>query len=443
MMRKALMAVLILSLGIQLEAQNMDLSLIDAVEKAIAFSPELKKIGMNSEKNDYELKSYNSAFLPDVGASVQLGLNPVLPTQRIPNFFGGNPDETIPVQFGTLQSHQAVVQLNQLIYSKAAKTGREVLKKSFELDGLNEELKREQITFQVSKLYFQIQGLQYNRKNLEANMGNLQKLFEVSKARQDAGLGLAIDTDRISINISNLKSQLDILNAQEQSLMDILNILTGIQTGTKLNLVTVDLNAADALPIEEISSFNTVSNELLDLQKDLIALQADATRSQFSPTIAGSVQLGGQLQGNPLEIFIKKDNYSYFGGLGLQVSIPIYNGKKYEYKAKSQMMEAMQIDEDKKLLNQGLQQQYVNAYQTYFANLKQQKEQTDNIALAQRIYQVSQDRYNQGVAPLIDVIDAQKSLTEAENLAMITSLQTKMALIDIMNIQGKITEIIR
>ena len=423
--------------------QEMDLTLKEAVEKAIANSPELKKLGMNVDKYSNELASYNTAFRPEVAGNVKLGFNPVLPTQRIPDFFGGNLDETIPVQFGTLQSHQATVQLTQLIYSKAAKMGREVLKKSFELNNVSEELKREELTYNIAKLYFQIQGLQFNRKNFEANLANLSKLFEVSKAKQDAGLGLAIDTDRIAINVSNLKSQMEILNAQEQSLMDILNILSGIKPGTKLRLVTQQISAVEALPLESIKEFESTTMDLMDMQKELIVLQSDATRAQFKPSISGNVQMGGQLQGNPLSIFVEKDSYSFFGSLGLQLNVPIYNGKKYDFKAKSQMIEAMQIEEDKNFLKQGLQQQYVNAYQTYFSNLKQQEEQQENIKLAKRIYQVSQDRYNQGVAPLIDVIDAQKSLTESENLSMITDLQIKMALIDIMNIQGKITEIIR
>lgn len=442
-MKQFLLWITVLSLSTGLRAQSMDLSLKDAVSKALAVSPELKKLALNDEKNSHELAANKATFRPDVAASVQLGFNPYLPTQRIPNFFGGNPDETIGVQFGTFQSHQAVVQLNQLIYSKAAKMGREALKKSFELNDLSEELKTEELTYNISKLYFQIQGLQFNRKNLEANLTNLKKLYDVSKARQDAGLGLAIDTDRISINVSNLNSQLEILNAQEQSLMDILNILTGNPTGTKLNLTTTEIASNAALPLNEIGNFKTKTLELMDMQKDLIAFQAEATRAQFKPTIGANLQLGGQLQGNPVDIFWTKENYSAFTGFGFQISVPLYNSNKFEYQAKSKMVDVMQIEQDKNFLKQGLEQQYVNAYQTYFSNLKQQTEQAANIELAKRIYNVSQDRYNQGVAPLIDVIDAQKSLTEAENLAMITALQIKMALIDLMNIQGNIQEIIR
>ena len=153
--------------------------------------------------------------------------------------------------------------------------------------------------------------------------------------------------------------------------------------------------------------------------------------------------MGGQIQGNKLDIFIKKDNYAFFGGFGLQLNVPIYNGKKYQNKVKSIELEMMQIDEDKNLLKQGLEQQYVNAFQTLYSNKQQKNSQDENVALAQRTYAITQDRYNQGVAPLTDLMDAQKSLIEAQNMALLTDLQIKLAQIDLLNIEGNIQEIIR
>ena len=426
------------------QGEQIELSLDEAVKKAIIASPDVRKLALADQKNDYELKSFRSAFLPQVSGQLQLNFNPVLPTQRIPDFFGGDLTKTIPVQFGTFQSHQATVSVNQVIYSKALQTGSDVLKKTFELNSINQQMKNEELTNSIAKLYFQTQGLQFQIKNVQANIDNLQKLVEVSKARQEVGLGLGIDTDRIQINLNNLKSQIEILKSQEQSLMDIINILTGQKKGTKLTLTTTDLEEYDgASAYLDADRVKNRTLDLLDKQKEVLSAQINSNLAQNGPTLAAFAQMGGQIQGDKLDIFIKKDNYAFFGGFGLQLNVPIYNGKKYQNKVKSIELEMMQIDEDKNLLKQGLEQQYVNAFQTLYSNKQQKNSQDENVALAQRTYAITQDRYNQGVAPLTDLMDAQKSLIEAQNMALLTDLQIKLAQIDLLNIEGNIQEIIR
>mgnify|MGYP003738332203 FL=1 len=78
-----------------------------------------------------------------------------------------------------------------------------------------------------------------------------------------------------------------------------------------------------------------------------------------------------------------------------------------------------------------------------YANKQQKNSQDENVSLAQKTYAITQDRYNQGVAPLTDLMDAQKSLIEAQNMALLTDLQIKLAQIDLLNIEGNIQEIIR
>ena len=354
-MKQSVTILLLLFSFLNLLAQGgqIELTLDEAVKKAITASPDVRKLALADQKNDYELKSFRSAFLPQVSGQLQLNFNPVLPTQRIPDFFGGDLTKTIPVQFGTFQSHQATVSVNQVIYSKALQTGSDVLKKTFELNAINQQMKNEELTNSIAKLYFQTQGLQYQIKNVQANIDNLKKLGEVSKARQEVGLGLGIDTDRIQINLNNLQSQIEILKSQEQSLMDIINILTGQKAGTKLTLTTTELEAYDGTAAYlDSDKVKNRTIDLLDKQKEVLSAQITSNLAQNGPTLAAFAQMGGQIQGDKLDIFIKKENYAFFGGFGLQLNVPIYNGKKYQNKVKSIEMELLQIDEDKNLLKQ-------------------------------------------------------------------------------------------
>lgn len=428
--------------GIALFAQgNQDLTLSDAIQKAIKNSPEIAKLKYNDAKNAAELASFNTIGRPQVNGELSLGFNPVLPTQQIPDFITPDFDKTIPVQFGTFQNHQATVSANQVLYSAAVKTGREVLKKSFEFNEINSLQAKENLAYEVAKLYFQIQSVQLQTTTIDANIKQLNALLNLATGRQNAGLGLGIDVDRIKVNINNLNAQKDIINGNAVALIDVLNIIIGNEIGTPIALVTKDIDVATVDNKLNLSAVNSSTLTILSKQKELTKLQIEAALAENKPTIAAFAQIGGQMQGTGPGDLFKLDRYSYFGGFGLNLKMPIYNGKKNQYKAQSIEYGLLQIDQDKRAVEMGLKQQYSNAYQGYATAQRNLRSQEENIALAKKVYAFAQDRYNQGVAPLTEVIDAQKSVTEAENMIAITDIQAKLSLVEISKIVGNILNI--
>nr|HMP30957.1 TolC family protein [Saprospiraceae bacterium] len=219
---------------------SVSLTLEEVIQKSVANSPNLKKIGLNDQKNQNELLAFNTNMKPKVDFETQLGFNPVLPTQRIPDFISGDFTKTIPVQFGTFQNHQATLTASQVIYSKAIAAGKEALMKSFELNEFQSKKAKEDLIYNMTKIYFQVQNLKYQEETVLNSINQLEKLIELSQAREKSGLGLGIDTDRLKLNRNNLLSQREIIQSQEQSLVDIINVLIGQPFGTKINFITKD-----------------------------------------------------------------------------------------------------------------------------------------------------------------------------------------------------------
>ena len=418
----------------------VSLTLEEVIQKSVANSPNLKKIGLNDQKNQNELLAFNTNMKPKVDFETQLGFNPVLPTQRIPDFISGDFTKTIPVQFGTFQNHQATLTASQVIYSKAIAAGKEALMKSFELNEFQSKKAKEDLIYNMTKIYFQVQNLKYQEETVLNSINQLEKLIELSQAREKSGLGLGIDTDRLKLNRNNLLSQREIIQSQEQSLVDIINVLIGQPFGTKIKFITKDYRNLDFTPNLNIADYKSTTLDLLDKQKEVIKTQIEATLASNKPTIAGFGTLGGQMLGNGIPDLFKSDRYAYFLAFGLQVKVPIYDGKKNTYKANSSKIDLLQVDEDKRLYIQGVEQQYLSAYQSYYANLKQLENQKESVELARKIYNLTQDRYAQGITPLIDVIDAQKSLADAENNVQSTQLLILINKIDLTYFQGKISQ---
>jgi outer membrane protein len=416
----------------------LSLSLEDVVQKSITNSPNLKKLGLNDQKNVSELSAFNSALKPKVDFETQFGFNPVLPTQRIPDFISGDFTKTIPVQFGTFQNHQATFTASQVLYSKALSAGKLALMKSFELNEFQSNRAKEDLVYNMTKIYFQVQNLKYQTQTVNNSINQLDKLIELSQARESSGLGLAIDTDRLRLNRNNLSAQKEIIASQEQSLVDVINVLTGQPFGTKINFTTQEYNNLDFPTNLNTNELKSSTLDLLDKQKEVIKAQIESTLASNKPTIAGFGTLGGQMLGNGLQDLFKGDRYAYFLTFGVQVKIPIYDGKQSFHKSNSAKIDLLQIDEDKRNYIQGVEQQYLSAYQSYYSNLRQLENQNESVLLAQKIYNLTQDRYAQGITPLIDVIDAQKSLADAENNVQSTKLMIILNKIDLTYFKGNI-----
>jgi outer membrane protein TolC len=416
----------------------LSLSLEDVVQKSITNSPNLKKLGLNDQKNVSELSAFNSALKPKVDFETQFGFNPVLPTQRIPDFISGDFTKTIPVQFGTFQNHQATLTASQVLYSKALSAGKLALMKSFELNEFQSNRAKEDLVYNMTKIYFQVQNLKYQTQTVNNSINQLDKLIELSQARESSGLGLAIDTDRLRLNRNNLSAQKEIIASQEQSLVDVINVLTGQPFGTKINFTTQEYNNLDFPTNLNTNELKSSTLDLLDKQKEVIKAQIESTLASNKPTIAGFGTLGGQMLGNGLQDLFKGDRYAYFLTFGVQVKIPIYDGKQSFHKSNSAKIDLLQIDEDKRNYIQGVEQQYLSAYQSYYSNLKQLENQSESVLLAQKIYNLTQDRYAQGITPLIDVIDAQKSLADAENNVQSTKLMIILNKINLTYFKGNI-----
>lgn len=421
---------------------QQSLTLKDAISKAVQNSPALQKQLLELQKNDWALKEFKSQYLPTVNGSLQLTFNPALPVQQIPNFFGGNPDETIGVRFGTFQSHQALISIGQLIYSKSYQVGKETVSRTRGIAELSQEQVRENVAYQTAKLYYQVQLLQSQKENLKANQSQLESLLKVSVARERNGLGLKIDTDRITVNKNNLDITMQNLLLQEQQLVDLLHILMGSEPGTPLQLTDM-VNTAPQVTVPEFKTDYASSStiRLLAKQRELTAMGIDQIRAGNYPTVSAFGQLGGLFQGDGFDDFSDKNRWSYNLALGLQVKVPIYNGGIVAKQVEQKKIELQQIEQDRRSAEIGLKQQFVSARTTLANNINRIKPLEENRALAERVSKLTDSRYQEGLANLTEVVDAQKSLTEARNNLAEAWLQIQLAQIDLIQADGKILEL--
>jgi outer membrane protein len=69
--------------------------------------------------------------------------------------------------------------------------------------------------------------------------------------------------------------------------------------------------------------------------------------------------------------------------------------------------------------------------------------QRQNVILAQEIYQSTQNNYNNGLAPLTDLLDTENALTQAQNSYNQALLNYKVAEIQLIKSNGNIKSLLQ
>ncbi len=260
------------------------MSLQNSVQYAVQNNPQVHKAALEVRQGDYLVKEYLSAGLPQVSGSSNFTYNLKLPTQLIPNFFEGRPDELVPVQFGTALSTTAGVELNQLIYDHSFWLGVKATQKLGHFNRLLEAKTREDVAYNVVKIYFQAQILGKQRGILQANIQQVEGLLRATDLQFQNGFAKKLDVDQLRVNLSILKNQLQNLDLQYEQSLRALKYAMAMPLDTPIALT--DTLRDESLPSAASSDAlapgynNKIDLAILSQQQELLKLQYERTRSE-------------------------------------------------------------------------------------------------------------------------------------------------------------------
>jgi outer membrane protein len=154
-----------------------------------------------------------------------------------------------------------------------------------------------------------------------------------------------------------------------------------------------------------------------------------ATKSSYLPTASLSYNLGHT-----------SSDYSSYNSRswGLQVSLPIFDGFSREYRVAS-----AKANRNNALAGLSDTRNYtVSLVKSSFLKIEQLKKQqevsTENVAAAEEDYRITQEKYNLGAATILDLLDAQVSLKEAQVALIKVQFDLNLAFAQLENAMGKV-----
>lgn len=430
--------------GSLVQAQEL-LTLPQAIKYALEHKAEAKKSSLELENAQYQIDEVRSGALPQINGSGNVTFNPMLQKVALPGEIIGMPGETVMVAMGQKWQSTAALQVDQQLFNQSLFTGLKAAKTTKEFYEVNKVLSDEQLIERVANAYYEVYQTRLQMETIESNLTNTKKTRDVIKGLVDAGLGKKIDLDRITVAINNLEANKQIVENALSLRENALKFAVGMPINQSISLSdeTFAVDAGSAL-IEPLALSGRTEVQLFEKQIELLQLNKQAMRADYFPRLSFTGNLGYLGMGPVFPVFSSNNGvkWSGFSGLGLNLSIPIFNGgatKSRISQAEIQIKQAQVDLEDTKL---GLQLSNENARSQIKNSLLMIDVNRENVSLAQQVLTDTDNNYRNGLATLTELLDAENAYADAQNNYTTSLLNYKVAEIQLIKANGQLTSLI-
>ena len=423
-------------------AQKKTLSLTDALEMAKQGNKALQVQVLEEINAKEKTRETKGALLPTISAN--LGYSYYFDRQVIfmPGSFAGTNKPVQDIAVGGKNIYNGFVSLYQPIFSPAANQLTKASK-------INEKIEREktadlksQVALQVSTRYLDLLMMNSQLGLLDQSLQRNIKALQDSRALLAQGKGLKADTLRSFIAVENLKSSISYLkNNVEVSGIE-LKRLIGLNDVSELELTDnlelgIEANKSEFYQVDEAFKIAEVNRKDLNIQKLSIDLQQKklkATQAMLLPQLS----LVGQYQVQAQADNMKFGEYALprTSFLGLQLTVPIFNG----YRTKSQISQAKIKAEQEDIRLNDLKDKVKTELATIISKWKEANTQMDiqktTVQSAELNHHMMEDRFKNGLGSRLELTDAELALTQAKINYLNAVYKMKMLHVELQNALG-------
>jgi len=444
---KLITTILLMATG-GLSAQNItqNLSLKECLKLGIENNISVKKAKLDNDKNRYKINETRSKGLPQIEGFGAFQDNLRLPVTVIPGEIFGKPGEQMSVALGSQYTANGGVKFNQLLFNQTYTTSILLSKKANDLSELNYEKSKEELVYSISNLYFLIQVTKKQKDLIGDNINRMDQLIEITKQQLQGGIIQSVDLDRIIVTKENLLSQFSSTDALLKQQFDMLRYTIDFASDKEINLT----DSTDYILIQpaETSFSKDFSGRtdlrMLDKQKDIALLNQRIINQGYLPTLSASGQFYYMAMRSKFDFFNSSTFNKWYGAdlIGLNLSIPIFDGLEKKNKAAQALIEYnkanITIEDTKKYFNM----EYDDAFRKLNNSRQIVERQKDNIALAEKVFSITSQKYNEGMVTLSDLLHDETSLSDAQVSYLNALYQNKTAELNILKSTGKLTSLI-
>ena len=310
-------------------------------------------------------------------------------------------------------------QLSMPLYNQTLYTGIQIADKMKEISEASYEKAKEDLTVEISKLYYLAQTTAKQIELIRSNIGRMESLKSITSAFYDNDMALKVDVQRVDINLENLRTQLTNAEAMYEQQLNLLRYTLDFAPDTPILLSTLKgyMDYDDSYLLRGLSP-DLYELQLLNMQSEVLQKQKKMINQGYLPTLSlvGATQwtaftdkFENYFHTHPTN---KWYNHIYWG---LQLNVPIFDGLAKRNKSRKVAAQYTQLQTTIADTEKKLQTQYQNSLNDWHNNIRNAERQRENYRLAESVYLVTSDQYKEGVASMSDLLQDEMRMTEAQN----------------------------
>lgn len=429
-------------------AESEKLTLKEAIKYALAANQNARKARLDVENSQYRIEEVRARALPQVSGSGTIAYNPILQLSALPGELVGEPGTTKLVAFGQKWNANVGASFSQTLFDQSVFTGLKAAKTTREFYLLNVQLSEEQIIEQVATTYYRILVQRKQVGVLDSTIRNTRKVQEILQGQYNSGLARKIDIDRIGVSISNLETNRQQLNNGVTLLENQLKFLMGMPIRTPIIVAEASLDNIEPKIVAEDQAADLSGRTelmLLRTQERLLSYQKQAYAAEYYPSLSlgGSYSYQGLSQKFPVFRGSSEGaNWFDVASFNVNLRIPLFNGFATRSRVRQAEVSIKKLKEDISSTSLSLDLAYENALAEINNSVKTLAHQEKNVKLAEEVFFNTQNNYNNGLAPLTDLLSSENALTEAQNNYSSALLNYKVAEIQLLRAQGLLKTLI-
>lgn len=410
------------------QAENFSFSLEEAKNYAIKNGYASKTAQLEVEKSNKKVNETIGTGLPQINGTANYQRYLEVPLSLIPaEAVGGNPGEFIEVFFGTKQQMGASLRADQLIFDGSYFVGLQAAKVYLELSKNDLAKSDIEVASMVTEAYGNVLVAEKNVEILKGNVENLEKsAFETEELYKN-GFVEEQDKDQIALTLASVRNSYENAIQITDVAKNQLKFILGIDIASSLEL-TDDLKAVTSNSTSEAyltKDFNVESHidyKIVATQEKASELLLKQQQSTALPRLSAFYSLQSNAFSNEFDFL---DNKRFYSGqlAGLNLNVPIFSGFSRSNRIQQAKIDYEKVNIAKKQVEQQLSIQADNAKSQYTFALNQYKTTEENLALAQRIYNKTKIKYDEGISTSLDLTQANNQLLETQGSFINASFQ--------------------
>lgn len=416
-------AIAALVMGLGTHAQGpVTLSLQDAMDMAQQQNYSVQYGQLEAEKAAARVGELLATGLPQISATGSLNNYLRIPTQVVPNFVEDFPfpielPPTMEIQLGIPWMLQGTVQLNQLIFDGSYLVGLQAARTLKDKKHLDLVQMQHDARVQAAKAYYGVLAAEEGQRLIGEGIPLLERSESEAKAMLEQGFMESTDVDRIAIQLADARNQQRNLGQQAKVARAYLALVLGLPSGTPIDLSDpLDQLMADpeekALASRPFAPAQHVEQQVAEAQLRLSGFDVRHKQAAYMPSLNGFINYSQQFSALKFE----PGKGPWFPGSlwGITLDVPIFSSGMRAKALKQARLTEEQADVNRTATEQRLLAEHEQQRAALAAAQDSYETAKANLELAQRIFQRTSIKFNEGVSSSFELTQEHANYLSAQ-----------------------------